>query len=183
MQRVIIVGSPGSGKTTLARTLGVLTGLEVYHMDHIHWQAGWVPRAEEEKRPLIAAIHARERWIFEGSHSATFTVRAARADTLIWLDLPFGLRLCRVLWRTARLYGRTRPDLPPGCPERLSRDFLAYMWRTRNSGRLKPLSVFLSPPPHLALHRLASPRDVTRFIAAMANAAGSCPREQRIGSR
>ncbi len=46
MQRVMIVGGPGSGKSTLARRLGANTGLPVFHMDHTHWQPGWIERED-----------------------------------------------------------------------------------------------------------------------------------------
>jgi adenylate kinase family enzyme len=100
MKRVMIVGGPGSGKSTLARLLGERTGLPVVHIDHIHWQAGWIERDKEDKDRLTREVHARDAWIFEGGHSRTYDDRMARADTLIWLDMPVWLRLWRVLRRT-----------------------------------------------------------------------------------
>ena len=135
MQRVMIVGQPGSGKSTLARALGARTGLPVVHIDMIHWQPGWKERSREEKTRLCREVEARESWIFEGGHSTTWNERAARADLLVWLDRPVGLRLWRVLRRTWRNYGRTRPDLPDGCPEQLRTlpEFIGFIWRTRRS--------------------------------------------------
>jgi len=89
----MIVGAPGSGKSTLARRLAELTGLPVHHMDHIHYRAGWAGRSPEQKSALTHAVHAGERWIFEGGHSRTYPERIRRADTFVWLDLPVGLRL------------------------------------------------------------------------------------------
>ena len=115
MRRVMIVGQPGSGKSTFARQLGAATGLPVVHIDRIHWQPGWVERSRDEKDRLTRAVHARETWIFEGGHSRTWPERLARADTLIWLDVPLPRRLWRVLRRAvtglrphaARHAGRT----------------------------------------------------------------------------
>ena len=166
MQRIMIVGQPGSGKSTLARELGRRTGLPVVHIDHIHWMPGWVERPRDEKTRLCLEAEARERWIFEGGHSATWASRLARADLLIWLDLPLALRFRRVLGRTLRWHGQTRPDLPEGCPEGLGRETLAFwrfIWRTRHSARdgIARLVAGSAKP----VVRLQSPAEVARFLA------------------
>ena len=123
----MIVGGPGSGKSTLARELGRRTGLPVRHMDLIHYRPGWVERPKDEKDRLTREVHAEDAWIFEGGHSRTYDERAARADTLVWLDLPVGLRLWRVVRRWWAWRGRTRPDLPPDCPEKLDPAFIRWI--------------------------------------------------------
>lgn len=138
MQRVMIIGQPGSGKSTLARILGQRLGLPVFHIDHIHWQPGWAERPRPEKTMLCHGVEAGEEWVFEGGHSATWDNRLARADLLIWLDLPLGLRFYRVVKRSLRYLGRSRPDLPEGCPERLDRNtliFWRWIWDSRHSAR------------------------------------------------
>lgn len=166
----MIIGQPGAGTSTLARQLGEITFLPVYHMDRIHWQPGWVERDPAEKLRLVAEVHARPRWIFEGGHSATWPARLARADTLIWLDLPVGLRLRRVLWRNLSRFGRARPDLPDGCPERISPAFLRYIWRTRQSGRARAEGLFASAPGTKARHVFRRPAEVARYLAALRQA-------------
>lgn len=165
MKRIMIVGQPGAGKSTLARGLGRRTGLPVVHIDHIHWQSGWVERDRACKTRLCHEAEAREAWIFEGGHSATWANRLARADLLIWLDLPLWLRFWRVLARTVRWYGRSRPDLPEGCNERFGRnslEFWAFIWRTRHSSRaaMARLAAGAGKP----VVRLRSPREVRRWL-------------------
>lgn len=167
MQRVMIVGGPGSGKSTLARLLGDRTGLPVFHMDHIHWKSGWVERPADEKTRMAEEVHRRESWIFEGGHSRTYAARVARADTMIWLDIPVGLRLWRVIRRMLVTYGQSRPDLPDGCPERFSREtfeFVAFIWRTRRTARAKLKAIADNPPPNLTVHHLGSLGDVRHFL-------------------
>ncbi len=171
MKRVMVVGQPGAGKSTFAQAMGAITRLPVCHVDHIHWQAGWVERPRPEKDRLCHAVHAREVWIFEGGHSATWPERLARADTLIWLDLPAGLRLWRILRRSLLGHGRQRPDLPDGCPERFDPAFLRYVWRTRHSGRARIAALVAAPPPHVAVHRLRHPRAAARYLADLGRAA------------
>ncbi|MGR3468678.1 MAG: AAA family ATPase [Shimia sp.] len=145
MQRVMIVGQPGSGKSTLARLLGERTGLPVVHLDHIHWKAGWVSRPMAEKLPMVRAAEAEPRWIIEGGLSATYDTRLARADYLVWIDIPVPLRLWRVTERFVRYHGKTRPDLPKGCPERFgwhTLEFYVFILRTARTSWRKIVELF-----------------------------------------
>jgi len=167
MKRVMIAGGPGSGKSTLARQLGAQTGLPVYHMDQIHWMPGWVERAKADKIDLVRQIVAEDSWVFEGNFSTTFPERLARADTFIWLDLPVHIRFFRVLWRTFRDHGKTRPDMAPDCPEGFHREtlpFWAYIWRTRRSARVK-LAAIADGGHDLRVVHLKSPSQVRAFLA------------------
>ena len=170
MRWVMIVGGPGSGKSTLARALGAKTGLPVHHIDHIHWMPDWVERPAAEKARLCHEVHLRESWIFEGGHSASWPERIARADTLIWLDLPVWLRQWRVIRRAIRYRGRNRPDLPEGCVEGFHRETLAFyrfIWESRRRTRARLAAIFADPPPDTRLARLAHPRAVDDFLARL----------------
>ncbi len=163
----MIVGGPGSGKSTLARELGARTGLPVFHMDHIHWKPGWIARETAEKERMTREVHAREEWIFEGGFSQTYSERLARADALIWLDMPLSLRLWRVTRRAVTQYGRTRPDMAPDCPEQLSRemlDFYAFIWRTRHSGRRLVMDLIEEAKVGVDIRVLRSLREVRAFL-------------------
>jgi len=149
----------------LARWLGVRTGLAVHHMDKIHWLPGWVARPRGERREMALKVEARGSWIFEGGFSTTYDNRAARADTLIWLDLPVGVRLWRVTKRLILLYGQSRPDMPDGCAETLHREtlpFYVWIWQTRHSHRAR-LVRLLADHPHLAVYHLRSAAEVRAF--------------------
>jgi adenylate kinase family enzyme len=165
MRRIMIVGQPGSGKSTLARDLGCLTGLPVVHIDHIHWKSGWVERSRAEKTSACLEVEAREAWIFEGGHSETWGNRLARAEMLIWLDLPVGLRLWRVFCRTLR--GGLRPDLPEGCPEGFHREtlpFWRFIWRTRHSARDRIARLVKTARPGAPMVHLRNRAEVREFL-------------------
>ncbi len=167
MQRVMIVGQPGAGKSTFARKLGAVTGLPVVHIDHIHWKTGWVERERVEKTALCREVHARPEWIFEGGHSTTWGERLERADTLIWLDRGLALRVWRVVWRTLRQYGKNRPDLPDGCPEQFSAEFYGFIWRTRRSARRRMAALVADAPGDKTVLRFRSNREEDAFLKSL----------------
>ncbi|NKB50618.1 MAG: AAA family ATPase [Rhizobiaceae bacterium] len=164
MKRIMIIGQPGSGKSTLARQLGEGTGLPVVHIDQIHWKPGWVEREKSEKTVLCHNVHQREEWIFEGGHSATWPERLDRSDTLIWLDFPLWLRLWRVVARSLRDYGKTRPDLPENCPERFNSELYLWIWNTRHSSRAKMGRFFDSAGEGKRRYKFSNARQVQGFL-------------------
>jgi adenylate kinase family enzyme len=163
VKRVMVVGGPGSGKSTLAVALGEITALPVFHMDQIHYKPGWIERTRDAKIAAALAIEARDEWIFEGGLSATYASRCARADTVIWLDLPVTLRLRRIVKRRVQYHGQTRPDLPDNCPERLAPEFLAYILRTRQSAR-ENIAQTIAAAPHLALHHIRTAKGADTWL-------------------
>lgn len=133
-QRIMIVGGPGSGKSTLATKLGARLGLPVYRVDHLIWAPNWVERDLSLRTAEALEIEAQDAWIFEGGGAQTFENRLARADVLIWLDAPIGVRLFRLAQRAWRWRGRARPEMADGCVERLDANWLGFLkwaWDTR----------------------------------------------------
>lgn len=140
MQRVLVLGCAGAGKTTFSRTLATRAALPLVHLDRHYWQPGWrePQRARWIKR--VARLAATPRWVMDGNYGGTLAQRLARADTAIFLDLPRWLCLWRVFWRTLRHLGRTREDMTAGCPERFDLAFLRYVWNYPRQHRPRVLS-------------------------------------------
>lgn len=144
-QRIVILGPPGSGKSTLARHLGARHGLPVFHLDRAYWRPGWVEADPESFRAEVERIAALPAWVIDGNYTDTIAPRFARADTVIYLDMPAWLCTARVLWRTLSSLGRVRPKGPEGCPEQLTFEFLSYTanWnRFRRAHSLAPVESF-----------------------------------------
>ncbi len=165
MQRVMVIGGSGSGKSTLARRLGKATGLPVVHIDPMYWKPGWVQRSKAETTALVLAATRADEWVFDGNHHSTFPARIARADHLVFLDMPTWLRVWRVVRRSWRYYGKTRPDMGVGCPERFDLHFIfnwvgGYRWRQRKTD----LALMQNPPDHLTCVHLKSRAQVEAFI-------------------
>ena len=133
MQRVLVIGSPGAGKSTFVRRLAASTGLPSIHLDAEYHLPGWVEPDETEWRARLKQLVAGERWIMDGNYGGSMDFRLAHADTAILLDYPSWLCLWRVVRRIATLRGTVRPDAAPGCPERLDWAFLAYVAAFRSA--------------------------------------------------
>lgn len=165
MQRIAIIGPSGAGKSTLARTLGERTGLPVFHIDTIHWKPGWVESAQEDTRAVVEGIARGDRWILDGNYSSSFRTRMARADMVVFLDLPRRRYFPRIFRRMIRYYGRTRPDLAPECPERFDWEFVVWVWNFHRDSRQRILAALDESDGNFVLHTLRTPSDVRRFIA------------------
>lgn len=175
MNRVMIVGGPGSGKSTLARWIGAQTGLPVQHMDQIHWRPNWVERSMAEKVALIAAVEARDRWVIEGAVAPRYQARLARADMVIWLDLPIYLRLWRVARRSFTWRGQVRPDLAEGCPEQFNLQtprLLVWVWRRRTLQRQKVADAIGRYQGAAAVVHLTNRRAVAEFMQGFGQRTG-----------
>jgi adenylate kinase family enzyme len=131
VQRVAIVGTPGAGKSTLARKLGARAGLPVIHLDQHLFLPGWERKSDEEWDEITERLLAGDRWVMDGAFSMEKAV--ARADTIVFLDFSRARGYAGSLKRLALAYlGRPAPDFAPGCEDKLDRDFLRLLrtiWR------------------------------------------------------
>ncbi len=101
--RISVVGSPGSGKTTLARRAAERLGCDHIELDAIHHQPNWEPLESELFVERLAARLAAEAWVCDGNYLRTHGgLVQARADTIVWFDLPRATVLRQVTWRTVR---------------------------------------------------------------------------------
>ncbi|MCK7613497.1 adenylate kinase [Roseibium sediminicola] len=166
MKRVLIAGSPGSGKSRAARTLGDLTGLPVIHLDSHYWQPGWQRPSKETWRATIQELIARPRWIMDGNYASTLDLRLQAADTLIYLDFTTLTCAARVAKRTFLGHGKSRDgELPEGCLERVDWPFFRFVLNYRDTHRDRDLqSIHAFSGRRYIFTR---PRQLTRFFAQL----------------
>ncbi len=122
MKKVIVVGCPGSGKSTFARKLQEKTGLPLYYLDMIWHKPDKTTLTKEEFDEKLHELIARDEWIIDGNYSRTLEPRLQACDTAFVLDLP--LEVC-LAGAQARV-GTKRIDMPWEETE-LSQEFLNYI--------------------------------------------------------
>ena len=180
MLRVSVVGTSGAGKSTLGRSLAAALGAEFLELDSVQHQADWEPLPTEEFRRRVAAAVAGERWVLDGNYSRVRDLVWARADTVVWLDLPRRTAMRRVIWRSfRRVAGRV--ELWNGNRERWRNLFtlnkeesvVAWAWQTHASNRVKFEAAMADPlNSHLRFVRLRSPASARRFLREASRLAG-----------
>lgn len=124
--RILVLGSSGSGKTTFSTQLGTALGLDVIHLDAEFWQPGWISTPQDVWRHTVARLVERERWIMDGTYESTLHLRIPAADCLILVHQPRLLCLWRIIKRKATIDDHARPDAPAG--QRIDWPFIRYVW-------------------------------------------------------
>ncbi len=172
MQRVVVFGTTGSGKSRLAEQLSQRTGLRVIELDRLYWGRDWQPAPLELFRHRVEREIRDGGWIVVGIYGQVRDLTWKAADTLVWLDLPFPLVFWRLLRRTI-WRSITREDLwGTGNRESLVRTFFTrqsiLLWaiktHRRNRERFTLECGFLAKDKTVV--RLQSPREVERFVQA-----------------
>jgi adenylate kinase family enzyme len=176
VRRVSVVGNSGSGKSTVARELAGILGVPHVELDGVFHQPGWVPLPEDQFRRAVGAAAAQDCWVMDGNYSAVRPLVWARADTIVWLDLPRRTVMRQVVWRTLRR-AVMRQELWNGNRESL-RNFLTWApeesiisWAWHNHGKYRDRYAAAAADPanaHLTFVRLTSRGNITRFLTESA---------------
>ena len=143
INRIMIIGCCGAGKSTLARQLAEKTGLPLIHLDQYYWKPSWMETETKEWENTMHHLVEQDYWIIDGNYGGTMAIRLAKADTIIFLDRSRWLCTWRILKRLFQYRGRSRTDMPEGCRERFDWAFLVYtftFWDRKRLGLLKRLA-------------------------------------------
>ena len=163
MERIVIIGCGGAGKSTLARQLGQKWNIPVVHLDKLFWKPGWVEMPKDEFDELLRQEMAKEKWIMDGNFKRTLPERIARCDTVIYLDFSRFACLLGVLKRIVTTYGTVRPDMGEGCPERVDFEFLKWVWNYNKNKRERNHKLLLESA-HARVIILKNRRQVKQFL-------------------
>ena len=134
INKIIIVGGSGTGKTTLSNNLGKILDLPIYHMDAFHYQEKWKVRDKKERDKRILLKSQDRHWVIDGTYSSTLKERVEKSDLVIFLDYSTLARLKGVIERYLKNPGKEKEEIP-GCKERLSMDLLKSVLRWKKHKR------------------------------------------------
>jgi adenylate kinase family enzyme len=169
-RRMAVVGTTGSGKTITAAEIARCLGLRHIEIDALNWGPDWTPAPAEVLRQRVAEQTLGDAWVIDGNYGAVREIVWGRADTLVWLDLPFLIVLGRLLRRTLRrvlmreeLWGTNRETWRD---QFLSRDSL-FLWAVKTHWRRRrQYAELLALPEYAHLHvvHLRSPRALRAWL-------------------
>ena len=164
-----MLGSSGSGKSTFARELGARLGIETIHLDAHYWKPNWTSTPAEEWKAKLKVLLERESWVMDGNYPASLPLRMGYADTVIFLDRGRISCLLRCVGRFLRYRGQTRPELAPGCNEKIDWDFFKWIWNYPR--KVKPgILETLENQSNTRVILLRDDRAISTFLAALKEA-------------
>ena len=178
-QRINIVGTTNSGKTTLARRLSEVLRIPHVEMDALYWEPNWMPAPADILAQRVAEATTPDRWILDGNYGVVRDLIWTKATGIVWLDYPFPVIFLRLFSRTVRR-AFFKEELWNGNRERfltqfMSRDSL-FLWALKSHWRRrKQIGALLqqSEYAHLEVVHLRSPGQTNRWLRDFEDAYGS----------
>ncbi len=171
-QRISVVGTIGSGKTSLAREVSRCLGVPHVELDALHWEANWVEAPLQVFRERVAQSLASHSWVVDGNYHQVRDIVWGRADTVVWLDYSLTTILRRLSRRTLRRIF-TRERLWNGNQEHLLSLFTqdsVFWWavKTYSKRRMQYPAILAQPEnSHLSLVRLTSPKETMAWLSSL----------------
>ena len=108
MKRIIVIGCPGSGKSTFSRALNEKTGISLYHLDMMYWNPDKTTVEKTVFLERLEEVLGKDEWIIDGNYASTMEIRLQMCDTVIFLDYPVDVCLDGIRQRR----GKVRTDMP-----------------------------------------------------------------------
>ncbi len=164
MKKILIIGSGGAGKSTFARRLGEKTGLEVIHLDKLHWKPNWTETPKDEWQKIVGEIIKGGEWIMDGNFGGTMEMRIKACDTVVFLDFPRIVCVYRALKRWIAYYKTNRPDMTEGCNEKFDLEFLGWIWNFEQTAKPRIENLLEKFEDEKTIIRLKSKREVENFL-------------------
>lgn len=181
-----MVGTSGSGKTTVGRAIADRLGIPFVELDALAWLPGWTNRPLAELRELVEERTRGPSWVVDGNYSKVRDLVWGRADTVVWLDYPFRRVFGQLLHRTVRRALR-REELWNGNRESLRMSFFSresiLLWAIRTYRRRKrQYPELLARPEHgrLTVIRLRSAAATRRWLDGLAQLARPNPSRDQM---
>ena len=174
MQRINVVGTSGSGKTTVARKAAEALGFPHVELDALHWEPGWQEAPVEVFRERVSEATRDSPWVVDGNYGKVRDIVWGRSDTVVWLDYGFTRIFLRLLWRTLRR-GILKEELWSGNRESLamalSKDSILLWAITSYPKRKKSYPRLMADPEyaHIRFLRHSTPRETEEWLESLSS--------------
>lgn len=159
-KKIMVIGSPGSGKSVLSRRLSEITGIPLYHMDNLYWRSDRTHITRPELMEAVEAIMRTSEWIIDGNYIGTMGQRMQGAETIIYLDIPEEVCVEGIKSRI----GTKRADLP-WVEETLDEELLKFVldFKTETKPKIEEL-LKLCERDNKEIIRLPSREAINQFV-------------------
>ena len=173
--RVNVVGTSGSGKSTFARALADRLGVPYLEMDALYWLPNWKGRDDADFDAVLSDAVSRPGWVLDGNFHRTAPIKWARAQAVVWLDFPLAIVMFRMVRRTRRRVASHAEiwegtgNLETFRKSFLSRDSI-ILWALKtywNNKRRYQRCLKHSGFPQLSFVRLRRPAEARRFLDSL----------------
>lgn len=172
-KRIVVIGTAGSGKTTLAQNLVQVLGVSHVELDSLYWGPNWVPLPVEAFRRSVTEALRGDAWVTDGNYSKARDIIWGRADTVVWLDYSFPVIIRRLVGRTLRRLV-TQEVLWNDNRESFHNTFLSrnslFLWVIQTYGKYRKRFPALFAQPeyaHLSVIHLKSPREARDWLETL----------------
>ena len=127
MNKIIVIGCPGAGKTHFAKKLGERLHIQVHHLDTYFWKENRTEMNEVEFLKIQNELMEKDQWIIDGNFTKSMEHRMSKADTIIFLDYPKRIVLWRFLKRYFKFFNKVRPEMGGNNKEVLQWSFIKFI--------------------------------------------------------
>lgn len=138
MERIIIIGGNGCGKTTFAKVLSDKLKLPLIHIDILYWRDNWQTASKDEFDELLLQEVIKPKWIIDGNNSRSIPIRLKYCDTVIYMDYSRISCIYGVIKRVIKNHGKSRPDMGGYCREKFDKkefEFFKSVWNFNKNNR------------------------------------------------
>lgn len=175
MKRINIVGTSGSGKSTIGKKLAEKLGYPYYQMDALFWKSNWGESSDEELFSAVTEITAKPTWVLDGNYNRTRPIKWKNVDTIIWVDYSFPRTFSQALTRAiTRIIENKELWEGTGNTESFRKTFMSrdsiLIWTIKGywSNKRRYEATMQSPEyQHIHFVRLQSPKAAEAFISQL----------------